>query len=167
MTNLLWALLYFTTRSRIFHLYGDVTIASEWLQNLGLCSVFRAFEQGGIFIVSHLLIHRALVFPVSSEECPIQSPLTTHKGLGMWRIYSMADPHHANGSPFSRFWQQARGCWGPTCTLSRILMCLLSPQNFTITKPSAWMCLFSPLQDLTNLYFHVKILGSDWLRRLG
>jgi hypothetical protein len=38
-----------------FSLYGDVTIAGEGLQNLGLCSALRAFEQGGIFIVSHLL----------------------------------------------------------------------------------------------------------------
>jgi hypothetical protein len=45
----------FTSRSRVFHLYGDVTIAGEGLQNLGLCSVLRAFEQGGIFIVPHLL----------------------------------------------------------------------------------------------------------------
>jgi hypothetical protein len=30
--------------------HGDVTIAGEGLQNLGLCSAFRAFEQGGIFI---------------------------------------------------------------------------------------------------------------------
>jgi hypothetical protein len=45
----------FTSRSRIFHLYGDVTIAAEELQNLGLCSALRAFEQGGIFIVPHLL----------------------------------------------------------------------------------------------------------------
>jgi hypothetical protein len=43
-----------TTRSRIFHLYGDVTIVGEGLQNLGLCSALRAFEQRGIFIVSHL-----------------------------------------------------------------------------------------------------------------
>jgi hypothetical protein len=35
--------------------YGDVTIAGEGLQNLGLCSALRAFEQGGIFIVPHLL----------------------------------------------------------------------------------------------------------------
>jgi hypothetical protein len=34
---------------------GDVTIAGEGLQNLGLCSALRAFEQGGIFIVAHLL----------------------------------------------------------------------------------------------------------------
>jgi hypothetical protein len=45
----------FTYRSRIFHLYGDVTITGEGLQNLGLCLAFRAFEQGGIFIVLHLL----------------------------------------------------------------------------------------------------------------
>jgi hypothetical protein len=45
----------FSSRSRIFHLNGDVTIAGEGLQNLELCSALRAFEQGGIFIVSHLL----------------------------------------------------------------------------------------------------------------
>jgi hypothetical protein len=45
----------FTSRSRIFPLYGDVTIAGEGLQNLGLCSAIRAFEQGRIFIVPHLL----------------------------------------------------------------------------------------------------------------
>jgi hypothetical protein len=45
----------FTYRSRIFHLYGDVTIASEGLQNFGLSSALKAFEQGGIFIVPHLL----------------------------------------------------------------------------------------------------------------
>jgi hypothetical protein len=45
----------FMSRSIIFHLYGDVTITSEGLQNLGQCSALRAFEQGDIFIVSHLL----------------------------------------------------------------------------------------------------------------
>jgi hypothetical protein len=56
--------------SRIFHLYGDVTITGEGLQNLGLCSALRAFEQGGIFIVPHLLWHGASFFPVSSEGPP-------------------------------------------------------------------------------------------------
>jgi hypothetical protein len=47
-----WLIIYgFTSRSRIFHLYGDVTITGEGLQNLGLCSALRAFEQGGIFIM--------------------------------------------------------------------------------------------------------------------
>jgi hypothetical protein len=46
--------LLFTSRSRIFHfIYGDAII--EGLQNLGLCSALNAFEQGGIFIVPHLL----------------------------------------------------------------------------------------------------------------
>jgi hypothetical protein len=41
----------------VFHptLYGDVTIIGEGLQNLGLCSALRAFDQGGIFIMPHLL----------------------------------------------------------------------------------------------------------------
>jgi hypothetical protein len=45
----------FTSRSKIFHLHGDVTITCEELQNLGLCLALRAFVQGGIFIVPHLL----------------------------------------------------------------------------------------------------------------
>jgi hypothetical protein len=40
-----WLIIYsFTSRSRVFHLYGDVTIAGERLQNLGLRSALRAFE---------------------------------------------------------------------------------------------------------------------------
>jgi hypothetical protein len=66
-----WLIIYsFTSRSKFFHLYGDVTIAGEGLQNLGLCSALRAFEQGGVFIVPHLLWHGASVFPVSSEGPP-------------------------------------------------------------------------------------------------
>jgi hypothetical protein len=66
-----WMIIYeFTSRSRIFHLYGDVTIAGERLQSLGLCSALRAFEQGGVFIVPHLLRHGASVFQVSSEGPP-------------------------------------------------------------------------------------------------
>jgi hypothetical protein len=60
------------------HLYRDVTFAGEHgegLQNLGLCSALRAFEQGGIFIVPHLLLHGTSLFPFSS----IQLPLMTHK----------------------------------------------------------------------------------------
>jgi hypothetical protein len=45
----------FTSRSGIFHLYGDVTITGDGLKNLGLCSALRAFEQEGIFIVPNLL----------------------------------------------------------------------------------------------------------------
>jgi hypothetical protein len=51
-TYIHWLIIYsFTSRSRIFHWYGDVTIAGEGLQ----ISVLRAPEQGGVFIVPHLL----------------------------------------------------------------------------------------------------------------
>jgi hypothetical protein len=53
-----------------FSLNGDVTIAGEGLQKLDLCSALRTFEKGGIYIVLHLLLHGALVFPVSSEGLP-------------------------------------------------------------------------------------------------
>jgi hypothetical protein len=39
----------------MFHLYGDVTIAGEELKTFGLCSALKAFEQGGIFILPHLV----------------------------------------------------------------------------------------------------------------
>jgi hypothetical protein len=58
------------SRSRIFHLYEGATIGGEGLQNLGLCSALRAFEQEGIFIVQHLLWQGTSVFPVSSERQP-------------------------------------------------------------------------------------------------
>jgi hypothetical protein len=35
---------------------------------IGLCSALRAFEQGVVFIVPHLLWHGTSVFPVSSEK---------------------------------------------------------------------------------------------------
>jgi hypothetical protein len=40
------------------------------LQNLGLRSTLNAFEQGGIFIVPHLLWKRASFFTVTSEGPP-------------------------------------------------------------------------------------------------
>jgi hypothetical protein len=81
----------FTSRWRIFHLHGEVTIDGEGLQNLGQW----AFEQGGIFIVPHLLWHRTSVFPVSSEGPP----------------HSVA------------FYDYAMGCEGPMVT--RVLMGLI------------------------------------------
>jgi hypothetical protein len=47
--------LLFYAAQEYISLNGDVTIADEGLQNLGLCTALRAFEQGGIFIVPHLL----------------------------------------------------------------------------------------------------------------
>ena len=59
-----------TSRSRVFHLLDHVTITGEGLQNLGLSSALRAFAQGGIFIVPHLLWHGTSVFLVSPEGLP-------------------------------------------------------------------------------------------------
>jgi hypothetical protein len=39
-----------------------VTLAGDRAANLGLCSALRAFEQGGIFIVPHLLRHGTSVY---------------------------------------------------------------------------------------------------------
>jgi hypothetical protein len=66
-----WLIIYdFMSRSRILYLYGDIAIAHEGLQNFGLCLALRSFEQGGIFIVPHLLWHGTSVFPVSAEGLP-------------------------------------------------------------------------------------------------
>jgi hypothetical protein len=71
-----WFIVYcLISRSQIFPLYGDVTITEEKLQNLGLCSTLRALEQEGIFIVPHLLWHRASVFPILFEVASYRSSL--------------------------------------------------------------------------------------------
>jgi hypothetical protein len=46
---------FYVPLKNISLIYGDVIIAGEGLQNFGLCSALRAFDQGGIFIVRHLL----------------------------------------------------------------------------------------------------------------
>jgi hypothetical protein len=101
------------SHSRIFHLYGDVTITGEGLQNLGLCSALRAFEQGGIFIAPHLLWHGAFVIPVSSEGT--LNSVASYDTQGMWRIFSNPHPH---GSTFSWHIRHTRGCGGPILTRS-------------------------------------------------
>jgi hypothetical protein len=55
--------------SRIFHFYEVVNITDEELQNLGLHSTLRAFEQGGIFSCL-TCCNTGPVFPVSSEGPP-------------------------------------------------------------------------------------------------
>jgi hypothetical protein len=104
-----WLIVYcFTSRWRIFHLHGDVTIADEGLQNLGLCSVFRAFGQGGSFISYHTCCDMGpRFFRSRPKDRSIQSLLTTHKRMS--RIYSNPDSH---ASPFSRLLRHTRGCGG-------------------------------------------------------
>jgi hypothetical protein len=66
-----WLIIYsLRPAQEFFTLYGHVTIVGEGLQNLGLCSALRAFEQGGIFIVPLMLWHGTSVFPISSEGPP-------------------------------------------------------------------------------------------------
>jgi hypothetical protein len=70
---IVWLIIYcFMSRSRICHWYEDVTITGEGLQNLGLCSAFRAFLYHATPAVT-----RGLGFSGF-----IQSPFTTHRGCG-------------------------------------------------------------------------------------
>jgi hypothetical protein len=49
-------LLFYVRLKNISHTWRrHGTIAGERLQNLGLCLMLKAFEQGWIFIVPHLL----------------------------------------------------------------------------------------------------------------
>jgi hypothetical protein len=92
LIDLLLIIYSFMSSSRIFHLYWDIIITGEGLQNLGLCSALRAFEDDEIFIVPNLLWHGQSIYPrFKPNDRPIQSPLTTHKGT--WRTYSIPDPH--------------------------------------------------------------------------
>jgi hypothetical protein len=50
---------------QFFKYLAAVTITGDKAANLGLCSALRTFEQGGIFIVPHLLRHGASVYTVS------------------------------------------------------------------------------------------------------
>jgi hypothetical protein len=79
------------SRSRIFHLYGDVTIAGEGLQNLGLCSAPGPLSREGSLSCHTCCNTGPRFFRSHPNDRPIQSPLTTHEG--MWRIYSNPDPH--------------------------------------------------------------------------
>jgi hypothetical protein len=144
-----WLIIYsFTSRSRIFHLYGDVTITGKGLQNLGLCSALRAFEHRGIFIVPHLLRHGALVFPVSSEEPPHSvASYDTHGDVEdlflhrSWRspsvasydmqrdaedLYSYPDPHG-----FSSIWVKLSFAKNFLCMLSIIPVKLIYLTHLT------------------------------------
>jgi hypothetical protein len=58
--------------SKIFHLYGDVTITGGGLQNLGLCSVLGAFEQGGNELNYYLIAY--LSFPDLFIELTTEIP---------------------------------------------------------------------------------------------
>jgi hypothetical protein len=54
--------LQFMSGSRIFHSYRNVTIAGKGLQNIGLCSVFRAVEQGRGLYLARIAVTRIFCF---------------------------------------------------------------------------------------------------------
>jgi hypothetical protein len=86
-----WLIMYgFTSRSRLFHLYGDVTIAGEGLLNLGLCSALRVLSREGCLSCHTYCDIGPWFFRSRPKDHPIQSPFTTHEG--MWRIYYSLDP---------------------------------------------------------------------------
>jgi hypothetical protein len=71
----------------------SLTIAGEGLQNIGLCSALRAFEQEGYLSCHTCCDTGPRFFRSHPKDRPIQSSLTTHEG--MWKIYSNPDPHGA------------------------------------------------------------------------
>jgi hypothetical protein len=78
-----WLIIYdFTSRSRIFHLYGDFTIACEGLQNLDHSLALRAFEQGRIFIVPHLLTQSLGFSSLIRRTAPFCRLLRHTRGCG-------------------------------------------------------------------------------------
>ena len=66
----MFACLEFSSHSRIFYSFGDVTIASEGLHIL-TCSALTVIEQGGFFSVQNLLWHGASV-----DNGNIRGPVT-------------------------------------------------------------------------------------------
>lgn len=78
--------------------YGDIIVAIEGLQNLGLSLAPTPIEQWEIFIImSHLAWHRTSVFEVSSEGRPVVSHLLWQFALiGVLRTCSKQDPRPRN-----------------------------------------------------------------------
>jgi hypothetical protein len=107
--RMIWLIIYcFMSRSRIFHLYGDITITSERLQKFRpMLMVLRALEQGGSLSYHTCYDMGPRFFRSHLKDHPTELPLTTHKE--MWKICSNPDHH---GSPFSPLLRHKR-CGGP------------------------------------------------------
>jgi hypothetical protein len=124
----------FTSRSKFFHLYGDVTITGEGLQKLGLSA-------GRDLYVSHLLWHGTLVFPVSSE-----GPGLIRRTISFCRLlwhargceesiltWILTNPHPKD-RPISRLLWHTRGCG--RSILTRILAGLLRTNPWSLITES-------------------------------
>ena len=70
----------FMSHERTFQSRGDVTVVGEGLHRFDLCSAPVAIEQGGIFIVRHLLYVTCSRFSgYIRENTQILPPFTTCK----------------------------------------------------------------------------------------
>jgi hypothetical protein len=67
----------FIPQEQFFSYLAAVTITGVRAANSGLYSALGSFEQGGIFIVPHLLRHGASVYTASSER----TAPTSHSGI--------------------------------------------------------------------------------------
>jgi hypothetical protein len=79
-----------------FYWYGDITISKEGLQNLGLCVAFGSLSRDGSLSCHTCCDMGPQFFRSYPKDCPIQSSPTTHNG--MWRTYSIPDPHRGYGA---------------------------------------------------------------------
>jgi hypothetical protein len=99
----------FTSLKNFSHIW-DVTIASEGLQNLGLCSVSLSRE---VSLSCHTCCDTEPRFSRSHpKDRPMKSPFTTHKGKR--KTYSNPDPH---GTKVGRLLRYASRRWGPNVFL--------------------------------------------------
>jgi hypothetical protein len=130
----------FTFRSRIFHLHRDVTIASERLQNLGLCSAVRP-NQGlwagrDLYRATPTVTWYLGFFGLIRRTSPFSHlARTTH--MGMRRIYCYTYPHAFKCSVSAvtldvLFSNEQRGStWSPIWII--IAFCL-----FTVLRPAQY-----------------------------
>jgi hypothetical protein len=93
------------------HIYGDVTIT---------------FEQGEIFIVQHLLWHRASVIRSHPKDRPIQSPLYLISTKGAWRVW----PVSRGCLLLHGTWSSLRICRRSLLPYTRFCNCLLITITF-------------------------------------
>jgi hypothetical protein len=65
-----WLFTVLGTAQEFFTYMETSPLPVKGCKKICLCLALRAFEQGGVFIVQHLLWHWTSVFPVSSEGPP-------------------------------------------------------------------------------------------------
>ena len=90
----------FTSHSRIFHSYGDVTICRWRASNFGLCSALTAIEQWGFFYVPTPTVTRDLDFYCLIRKTGNQPAASTTRS------------HDQESSALPHWARAARHVWG-------------------------------------------------------